>query len=100
MKTAGRLVFRGILLGVPLLAAVLWLVSGRQIFTQAERAVTIQVPDKLFGGMNTETHFVRGPIFGYYVGLDAVVVTTFVCVVIGGVSWLLRRRRERRKETL
>lgn len=92
--------FRVVLLGVPLLAAVLWLASGHEILSKAERAVDVEVKDPLFGDTIVQKQFVRGPVFGCYVGLDSVIVISVASLAIGGGTWLLRRQRDRRKETV
>ncbi|HOO17631.1 MAG: hypothetical protein KBH81_04325 [Phycisphaerae bacterium] len=84
-----------ILVGVPLLAAVLWLASGRETFTKSGRAVEVAVRDPLFGDMVTETRLERGPIFGYYIGLDLLLLALLLAVVVGAVWWLLARHRRR-----
>jgi len=82
-----------VLIGLPVLAAVLWLSSGREIATKSGRPVTVQVKDELFGGFNEETHLVPGPIFGYYVGLDVVGAVTAAALGGGVVLWWVSRRR-------
>ena len=90
--------FRGILLGLPLLAAALWLASGRETLTKSARAVDVEIKDSLFGDTIVEKRFVRGPVFGCYLGLDSVIVVSAGSLAIGGGAWLLARRRDRRKE--
>lgn len=98
MTTKGSFMLGGILAGVPVLTAALWLASGREVLTKAERAVTVSVPDRLFGDTNDAVRFVRGPVFGYYVGLDLVIATLVVWLAIVGTCWLLGRRRAHQKE--
>lgn len=100
MKTRRRWLFAAILIGIPLLAVALWLGSGREVLTKPQRAVDVQITDKLFGDTIVETKFVRGPVFGYYVGLDLVIVATGACMAIGGISWIVGHRRARRKESV
>ena len=100
MRRNPRLLLRGTLIGLPVAVAVFWLASGREVLTKAARAVTVQVPDTLFGDTNIQTQFVRGPVFGYYVGLDAVIITTLLCTAVAGAWWLFGRRRARPKEAV
>ncbi len=100
MKGSYRLWFRAVLLGVPLLAAVLWLASGREVLTKSARVVDIEVKDDLFGDTVVEKRFVRGPVFGWYVGLDSVIVLSAGALAISGGAWLVGRWRDRRKEAV
>lgn len=63
--------------------------------TKSGLAVTTQLKDELFGGVNEETQFVPGPICGYYVGLDAVGAAALAAVGGGLVLWWVSRRRRR-----
>lgn len=83
---------------MPLVLAVLWLGSGRQVLTKHNRVVGVSVTDELFGDTTVVKEFVPGPIFGYYVGLDLVVAAALLCAAIGLTVWVLARRREHRKE--
>ena len=94
MRTGRSLLFHAILLGVPLLTTVLWLASGHQILTKSARVVDVQIKDPLFGDTIVEKQFVRGPVFGCYIGLDSVIVTSVASLAIGGGAWLLRHRRD------
>ncbi len=91
---------RAVLLGLPLGAAVLWLASGRQVLTKPTRVVDVQVKDPLFGDTIDEKRFVRGPVFGWYVGLDSVIGVSAGSLVVAGGAWVLGRRLGRPKETL
>ncbi len=71
------------LLGVPLLAALLWLASGRETLTKSGKAVEFTVRDELFGDTLVERRLVPGPVLGYYVGLDVVAVTALATLVSG-----------------
>ena len=72
-----------------------WLGSGREILTKSSRAVEVRVRNELFGDAETETRFVRGPIFGYYVGLDVVVVTGVFFLIAVMVYWARQRMRDK-----
>jgi hypothetical protein len=85
-----------VLLGLPVVAIVLWLSSGREFVTKSGRAVTVQVKDELFGGVNEETQLVPGPIMGYYIGLDVVGVVTAAALGCGVVLWWVSSHRRRR----
>ena len=83
------------LVGMPLLTAILWLTSGREVFTKSGKPAQLAVVDPLFGDTSTQTQFVRGPIFGFYVGLDGIMMVTLACVAAGAIWWWLTRRRRR-----
>ncbi len=98
MRYFGKIVKQTLLVGAPLLVSVLWLASGREVFTKSRRLVEIEVRDDLFGDMITETQMVRGPVLGYFVGLDLVAVTASVSLTVGGIMlWSGRRKRTRTK---
>jgi len=81
---------------LPLITGGFWLGSGREILTKPERAVEFEVKDELFGDFSSQTLLVAGPIFGYWVGFDAVLMTLFLSggvLVSTGVSKKVRRRR-------
>ncbi len=92
---------RGLLLGylalagLPLIAGGLWLASGRETLTKPSRSVTVQVQDELFGGVNTEVRSVRGPILGYYIGLDLVGIVLLAALATAMTLWWISRRRRR-----
>jgi hypothetical protein len=80
----------------PAIATVLWLRSGREHLTKSMKSVEIRRHDDLFGGDEIVHEFKRGPIAGYFVGLDAVAVATVASVVLVGVSWITTRRPAQR----
>jgi hypothetical protein len=84
-----------LLIGIPVLMGALWLVSGRETFTKWGRSTQVLIQDPLFGDTFAETRFVRGPIFGYYVGLDLFLLSVLAAVVLGAIWWWLARRRRR-----
>ena len=77
------------------LTLALWLASGRASLTKSARNVTVEVRDELFGDVTTREDFERGPIFGYFIGLDAVTVVAGTAVVASGLAWFLTRKRVR-----
>lgn len=77
----------------PAIATLLWLRSGREHLTKSMKSVEIRRHDDLFGGDEIVHEFKRGPIAGYFVGLDAVAATTLASVLLVGVSWITTRRR-------
>jgi hypothetical protein len=95
MVTRSKLVGVSVLAGLPLLAAILWLVSGREVLTKSGKVVAVSVQDDLFGGVNLEGRFVSGPLFGYYVGLDLVGVVTGAAIIAGLLWWWAARRKRR-----
>jgi hypothetical protein len=84
-----------LLAGAPLVALGLWLASGRETLTKAEKIVAVTVRDDLFGDTNTEQRAVSGPIVGHYIGLDAVILVAAAAGVTALVWWWLARRRRR-----
>ena len=93
MMTRAKTVGVAILVGLPVLTGVLWLSSGHEVLTKSGKNVAVTVQDELFGGTEAELRFVRGPLLGYYVGLDAVGVVTAVAVASGAIWWWAARRR-------
>jgi hypothetical protein len=94
MSAQGKYLLYTILVVIPVLTAVLWLASGHEVFSKSGKAAQVTVSDPLFGDTTTQTQFVRGPILGYFVGLDAVAVVTAICLAIAIVCrWVARRRR-------
>jgi hypothetical protein len=101
MSNRGKQVGRASLVGLPVLVvALLWLASGRGVFTASGKAVPVAVRDTLFGDTTVETRFVSGPVFGYYIGLDAVVVLAVLTLVSGLIWWWIARRRRGAKLNL
>lgn len=92
MKRAG-FVFHTALVVVPLAVAGLWCASERETLTKSIKYEEVEVPNDLFGDTDVELHPVRGPILGYYVGLDALIGSILACGAAAGVSFWRRRRR-------
>lgn len=84
-----------LLVALPIATIVLWLVSGRETLTKSARTVSVPVRDELFGDTFVQEKIVHGPIFGYYVGLDLVIVVTLACLVVGIIAWWALRRHAR-----
>ncbi|GEM_PF-1517709 len=82
---------------LPVFACCLWIGSGRETLTKPRRAVEIEVEDDLFGDSFKELRLVRGPIFGYYIGADAIVVTGVFSMALVGSAKAMNRRRERKR---
>ena len=81
------------LIGLPLVVMVLWLASGREIFTKSGKAVDVQVRDELFGTTFVQRQFVPGPILGHYIGLDLVVLAVILCLAAWAISkWVMHGR--------
>ncbi len=82
-----------VLIGLPVTAVTLWLVSGREIHTRYARVIDVQVRDDLFGETFVQHQMVRGPILGYYVGLDLVILVAIACLATWAITrWVMRRR--------
>lgn len=89
-----------LMVGAPVAMTGLWLGSGREVLTKQRRPVEIMVEDRVFGDSVTEIHWAPGPIFGYYIGVDLVVLAASCSLAIAGVmGWRARRagRRARGK---
>jgi hypothetical protein len=95
MTGRSKIASLALLTGIPALLAVLWLASGRETFTKSARTVQVAVRNEVFGDTDTRTELVRGPICGYYVGLDVVLLAIAVAAVLGLMLWLVGRRRRR-----
>jgi hypothetical protein len=96
MWTRSKFIGVVVLIGLPLVVALLWILSGRETLTKSGKIVAVTVTDELFGGMNVEQRLVRGPFLGYYIGLD-VVGAAVAAAVAGGLVWLWITRRRRRR---
>lgn len=89
--------YRGVILCVlalaPILATVLCAASGYERVTKPSKAVRVRERDELFGDMIESERMVRGPILGYYIGLDAVGVSAAGAVVLAALLlWATRAR--------
>src|SRR5437764_222747 len=93
---------RFVLLALPVVAVALWIGSGRETFTKHAKVVQVEARDDVFGDAVTEARIVRGPILGYFVGLDIVIVSAAASLVIGMSAGILRRRAQKRfrRETI
>jgi hypothetical protein len=99
VRIAGKTQFAAwcALLGVPLLAAMLWMASGRETLTKSGKAVEFTVRDELFGDTLVERRLVPGPVLGYYVGLD-VVAATALAALVSGFIWRRVTSRSQQRE--
>jgi hypothetical protein len=82
---------------LPVVTCVLWLSSGREMLTKSSRAIEFELQDAMFGDTINETHFVPGPILGYYIGLDAVAVTFgffWAMLALAGVLRWIRTKEQ------
>lgn len=77
--------------------STLWLFSGRERLTKSTKHVEVVQEDDLFGDMEKRIELRRGPILGYYVGLDAVAGVAAAVGLISAGRAIVRRRRARRK---
>ena len=96
-----RLAYWAILVSVPALVGFLWLASGRERLTKHFRTVSVAETNDLFGDTAIVQKFIPGPILGYYVGLDLVVIVVLVSLAIAStvsLVKLLARRRAAREE--
>lgn len=89
------ILWRLILICIPMLAMVLWLASGREVLTKTGKYVEVEIVDEVFRDKTTEYQLVRGPILGCYIGLDLVLGSTAGSLAVGGVSWFVRHRRKK-----
>lgn len=83
---------RIVLICIPVLAGILWIVSGREILTKTGKPVEVIKTD-VFGDPIPFTQFEPGPVFGHYVGLDAVAGTAALSILAVTVLWWRQRRR-------
>ena len=91
-----RLTYWAVLGCIPAVALGLWLASGRGVWTQRVRFVSATVTDPLFGDTSQVQQAVPGPIHGYYVGLDVVVVAALLAVAIASLVALIKLLTRRR----
>ncbi len=96
MSRARKSLFIGVLIAVPAAAWVACLASGREVFTKAGKAAEITTRD-IFGDAQVEIQFQRGPILGYFIGLDLAVAVTVVALMVGGLAWWVHCRHARRQ---
>jgi len=71
----------------------LWLGSGCEVLTKSSKAVEIEVISELFGDTIHEIQLARGPIFGYFVGLDVVALVSSLFLAVVGMTAIVRRIR-------
>ncbi len=95
MRIRGKLGGIVALAGLPVLVGVLWMASGREVFSKSGKAAQVELRDPLFGDSTVQTRFVPGPVLGYYIGLDLVVVVTLAAMSVGAIWWWIARRRRR-----
>jgi hypothetical protein len=95
------IIWRSVLSSLAIVAAiavwVAWLASGRETFTKSGKALEVGVRNELFGDVDLQVQLQRGPIFGYYIGLDLAVAVTVAALIILGIVWLSSRRARRRR---
>jgi hypothetical protein len=94
--SAKRLTYWVVLGCIPAFVLGLWLASGRSVWTQHQRYVSVTVTDELFGGETQTQEAVSGPILGYYVGLDMVVAAALLPAAIAATVALVRLLARRR----
>ncbi len=91
---AKRVIIFGPLI-LPAVVTICWLASGHEVFTKSGKYLNVPVRNELFGDTDIQVQFVPGPLLGYYIGLDLVIVTLLVALFAGLVAWLILRRRRR-----
>ncbi len=101
LRVSGKArVLYGGLIAIFLLVVAGWLASGREMLTKHTRVQSVLVTDELFGDTAPVQQFVKGPVLGYYIGLDLVILTALVVLLAGVVSYVVARRRAARKDRL
>lgn len=85
--------FSAIMLVIPLIAAILWAVSGFERLTKSGKHVPVPPQNDVFGDSDPVLQLQPGPIFGYYIGLDLVLISFVSAVAIVFAAWLVERRR-------
>ncbi len=88
-----RRVVLGVSLVAMLAAAGLWESSGRERLTKNGKSVNVTVKDDVFGDSVERTEFKPGPILGWYIGLDAVAITTGAACLATIVTLIATRNR-------
>jgi hypothetical protein len=96
MSRRWKIAVAAVVTGLPALLWIAWLASGREVFSKSGKPMEVAVRDELFGDTIVQTRFVRGPLLGYYVGLDLAVAATVAALVAGWTFWRITRRRGRR----
>lgn len=77
-----------------LAVAALCAYSGGERLTKSSKAVTIIAADDLFGDSQPRVELRRGPVFGWYVGWDAVGAAVLAAALSNGiVFWGVWRGR-------
>lgn len=78
---------------VPCACSLLWLYGGRERLTKSAKPATVTSVDPLFGDSQTRIEMRPGPVFGWYVGLDAVGTSLAAAVVLVLATLGLTRAR-------
>ena len=79
----------------PAFLLILWAVSGREFHTKTHKAVAVETRDEVFGDVIVQEQFIRGPLLGYYIGIDAVIVSALLALAVSGAYWWWSARRDR-----
>jgi ABC-type spermidine/putrescine transport system permease subunit II len=88
-----------LIIALPVAVIITWLASGREVFTKHTKWVQVSARDPLFGDIITQSREVHGPIAGYYVGLDLVVLSVLIAVIAAIVLWWVNRRQVAKQGT-
>jgi hypothetical protein len=83
----------GLIIALPVAVIIAWLATGLEVFTKHTKWVQESVRDPLFGDMITQSREVHGPLAGYYIGLDVVILSVLIAVIAATVLWWVNRRQ-------
>ena len=96
MSSIWRSVLSALAIAATVAVWVGWLASGREVFSKSGKALEVGVRNELFGDVELQVQLQRGPVLGYYIGLDLAIAVTVVALIIFGMVWLSSRRGRRR----
>ncbi len=95
MSIAWRSVLSVLAIAATTAVWVAWLASGHEVFTKSGKALEVGVRDQLFGDVQLQVQLQRGPVLGYYIGLDLAIAVTVAALIVFGLVWLSIRRGRR-----
>lgn len=88
-----RRVILVLLVALVSIVTLLWHFGGQERLTKTFKTISKPFEDPDFGDVTMRDEVVRGPVLGYFVGLDAVIVIAIGAAIVAGVTMLATRRR-------
>lgn len=73
---------------------LLWMYSGCERLTKSAKPATVTSVDPLFGDPQTRIEMRPGPVFGWYIGLDAVGAAIVFAIAVVLVAQYVSRTRQ------